>query len=95
MYIDVTKSMFRDTFHRLGRASAWSYDGLGALYDYLIELEEDTGNGVEFDVIALDCEFAEYELEEFKEEHDGPHFEDYVLHTFDVDGVTRVLVHEG
>jgi hypothetical protein len=38
----------------------FSYDGLTALYEYLEEYEESTGEEMEFDMIALCCEYSEY-----------------------------------
>jgi hypothetical protein len=38
----------------------WSYKGADALIDYLEELEIDLGTELEFDRVALRCEFAEY-----------------------------------
>jgi hypothetical protein len=39
----------------------FSYDALRALYDYLEEYEESTGETIEFDPIALCCEWSEYD----------------------------------
>ena len=50
---------FRNEFQAI-RPNNFSYDGLGALFDYLIELEEDTGIELELDVIAICCDFEEY-----------------------------------
>ena len=67
MYKNITQSDFIDAFTRMGRADAWSYDGLCALYDYLEEIIPDT----ELDVIMLDCEYTEYtNMEEFQENYD-------------------------
>jgi hypothetical protein len=38
----------------------FSYDGLVAMFDYLEDFENDTGTTIEFDPIALRCEFSEY-----------------------------------
>jgi hypothetical protein len=35
--------------------------GLRTLYDYFEQLEQDTGEEIEFDPIAICCEFAEYD----------------------------------
>ena len=35
-------------------------NGLLALFDYLEELESDTGEPIEFDPIAIACEYSEY-----------------------------------
>jgi hypothetical protein len=56
----VTQSMFRDEFVRMGRKDQFSYEALGAMYDALIELEEDCGSEMELDVIAICCEYSEY-----------------------------------
>jgi hypothetical protein len=39
----------------------WSYAGAHALADYLEEMEEDTGEEIEFDVVAIRCDYSEYE----------------------------------
>ena len=41
--------------------ASWSYDGAKALADYLEEYEESTGEELEFDPVAIRCEFTEYE----------------------------------
>lgn len=65
----VTRWNFRDAF--LGSdtyKNNFSYDGLTALFNYLEELEEDTGEEMEFDVVSICCTYSEYEnLEEFQE----------------------------
>lgn len=67
MKIDVNFSLFCDRFVMLDRDSQFSYKGKRALYDYLTDLEQDTGEEIELDVIALCCEYTEYEsLEEVK-----------------------------
>ena len=39
----------------------FSYEGLSTLFDYFEELEQDIGEQIEFDPIAICCEFAEYD----------------------------------
>ena len=49
----------------------FSYEGLNSLFDYLEELEEDMGKEMEFDPVAICCEYSEYEnLEEIKKTYD-------------------------
>ena len=43
------------------RPNNFSREGLIALWEYLEEWEESTGEEMEFDVIALCCDFIEYE----------------------------------
>jgi hypothetical protein len=52
---------FRDTFQFI-RPDNFSYDGLEILFNYLTELENDTGEDMELDVIALCCNFTEDSL---------------------------------
>ena len=73
MKIEVTKSMFRDEFQRTGRGEQFSYEGLGALYDYLEGVDPD----MELDVVGLCCDFTEYgDLEEIAEDYDMPEGDD-------------------
>ena len=43
------------------RKDQFSYDALEAIFDYIEEYEESTGEETEFDPIAICCEWAEYE----------------------------------
>jgi hypothetical protein len=63
MKAQVNFSTFQSAFENL-RPNNFSYEGLTALYDYLEEIEESTGEEIELDVIALCCEFEELSLEE-------------------------------
>ena len=63
-------SHLRDEFHRMGRGDQFTYDALGRLYDYLWDLGEDTGEPIEFDVIAICCEWSEYgSIQELAEQY--------------------------
>ena len=41
--------------------AAWTWNGAKALAEYLEELEEETGEEMELDVVAIRCDFSEYE----------------------------------
>jgi hypothetical protein len=56
----INVSDFRDAFRACGRHEQFSYEGLGALFDYLEEIDPD----YELDVIALCCEFSEDTIEQ-------------------------------
>jgi hypothetical protein len=56
----VTETMFIDEFAAI-RPNQFSYAGLRALFAYLAEMEEGMGEEMELDVIALCCEFSEYQ----------------------------------
>ena len=60
MHINVTSAMFADAFRRMGREDQFSREALEALFNYLEEYEQDTGEDIELDVIGLCCDFTEY-----------------------------------
>ena len=65
---NVSKCGFMDAFKI--RKNNFSYEGLNALYNYLIDYEEDTGEETELDVIGLCCDYTEYEnLKEFQTDY--------------------------
>lgn len=43
------------------RKDQFSYQGKKAIFEYLEEYEESTGEQIEFDPIAICCEWTEYE----------------------------------
>lgn len=51
---------FSEAFKAI-RPDNFTYDGLYCLFDWIEELEEGTGKEIELDVIALCCDFTEYE----------------------------------
>ena len=52
------------------RENQFSYDGKKALYDYLEEYEESTNTKVELDIIALCCEYTEFDsVEDYLESY--------------------------
>lgn len=62
---------FTDAFLKMGRENSFSYEGKRALFDYLEQYEQDTGEEIELDIIALCCEYTEYEnLEEYNSRYD-------------------------
>ena len=61
---------FIEQFERHGRGDQFSYQGKKALFDYLNELSEDIGEPIELDVVALCCEFTQYNnLEDFNKDY--------------------------
>ena len=55
---------FREAFKSMNRDANFSYEGLGALFDWFEELSEEMGTPVELDVIAICCDYAESTAEE-------------------------------
>ena len=56
----VTSYDFVNAFDNCGRSEQFSRAGRFALFEYLEELENDTGKEMELDVIAICCDFSEY-----------------------------------
>ena len=71
MKTTVSNSDFHDRFRTMGRENQFTYEAKNALFDYLKRYEEDCEQEVELDVIALCCEYDEYEdIEEFWKDYD-------------------------
>ena len=53
------------------RKNQFSEEALSSIYDYLEEMEEETGEPVELDIIAICCEYTEYaSLQEYNDSYD-------------------------
>jgi hypothetical protein len=63
-------SQFCDGFSDT-RKNDFSYEGKKALFEYIEDYEREAGEEVEYDPIALCCEYAEYEdLDEIRSEYE-------------------------
>ena len=66
----INNYQFHRAFERMGRGKQFTYEGLNALFDYLEEYEDGTGETIELDVIALCCEYTEYKnIREYNDEY--------------------------
>jgi hypothetical protein len=71
MYKKINMYAFERAFIDMNRGNNFSYAGKKALFEYLEQYEENTGERIDLDVIALCCEYSEYEnLAEYNKEHD-------------------------
>ena len=71
----VSEWRFIDAFMNI-RPDNFTRSGLQALYDYFIQFEDDLGEQIELDVIAICCDFTQYkDLKEINEAY-GHDFED-------------------
>ena len=61
----INESEFRDAFRAIHRANQFSYEGLGALFDYIEAADPDS----ELDVVALCCDYSEETVEEVAENY--------------------------
>jgi CO dehydrogenase/acetyl-CoA synthase alpha subunit len=67
----ISFNTFAERFKAL-RPDNFSYEGLKALYNYLIDYEEETGQEIEFDVIGLCCDYVEYkDIKEFQQDYNN------------------------
>lgn len=60
MKTTVTSCQFVEAFRACGRESQFSRAALFALFEYLEEYENSTGEEIELDPIGICCEWAEY-----------------------------------
>jgi len=75
-------SQFCDSFSE-SRKNQFTYEGKRALFEYLEQYSDDTGEDVELDIIALCCEYTEYEnMEELQKNYTSiKNMEDLEDHT--------------
>lgn len=59
MKTTVSRYDFERAFADYNRQDQFTYEGLGLLFDYLEQYEEETGQEIELDVVALCCEYSE------------------------------------
>ena len=71
MKLYVTESMFINSFMSSDTyKNNFSVEGLRALFEYLEEYEENTGDTINFDMIAICCEYTEYDsLKQYNDEY--------------------------
>lgn len=60
----ITRYGFAHLFEEYNRKENFSYNGRLALFDYLEELEDHSGEQIECDIIGFCCDFSEYETVE-------------------------------
>ena len=55
----LSKSSFIDAFKQSSRKDQFSYEALEAIFDYLEEYSDSTGEPVELDIVGICCDWAE------------------------------------
>ena len=80
---EVNEWDFKNYFKSSQYKNNYSMEGLYTLYNYLNDLSEDIGEDIELDIIAIACDFNEYEsLEEALEQYqDINSYEELEQHT--------------
>jgi hypothetical protein len=64
MKTTVSKYDFERAFVDADRKENFSYEALGLLFDYFEDYEEQAGEEIELDVIAICCEYSEDTIED-------------------------------
>ena len=81
----LTQSQFTDALKN-DKYTSWSYGATVALYEYLSDFEED----IELDIVAIRCEYSEYDTcEEYASE-----FFEFEGMTYDADGGEELTCEE-
>lgn len=77
---------FVEAFRAYNRYDSFGYDGLRVIFDYLEQYEQDTGEEIELDVIAICCDYNMMTVEDIVKEYridvsdvDADDLEEYVL----------------
>ena len=66
----VNNSDFHYAFNRMDRGNQFSYEALNLIYEYLEQFEEQTGEQIELDVIAICCDYSEMTPSEVLDTYD-------------------------
>jgi hypothetical protein len=61
MKMTIDLNGFKNAFANLGRIDNFSHSGLQALFNHLEDIEQVGGGEIELDVIAICCEFTEFD----------------------------------
>lgn len=82
----ITFGQFVDAFYAHNRYDSFGYDGLRVIFDYLEDYEDQTGEEIELDVIAICCDYNMMSIEDIIKEYridvsdvDADDLEEYVL----------------
>jgi hypothetical protein len=65
----LNRYQFEQAFQTMGRYDNFGYQGLSVLFDYLSDYEEQTGEELELDVIALCCDYSHDTWKEIAENY--------------------------
>ena len=69
---------FQNAFANSSRKDQFTNEWLESIFNYLSEYEEQTWTELELDIVAICCDFTEYEnLEAFQKEHDPEDYPDF------------------
>ena len=95
----VTVYRFRDAFMQSDTyKNNFSYKGLHALFEYFEQLEDDIGEEIELDVVAICCDYTEYDnLNDFNAEYKYQYTMDELLEdteVIEIPDTERLIIRE-
>ena len=70
MHTNVNEFAFMEAFKDMNRMDNFSSEGLRALFAFFEQIEDDTSEPMELDVIAICCDFSEEPLADVLENYD-------------------------
>ena len=95
MKTNINFSQFCDAFGE-ERKNQFTYEGKKALFEYIEQYEEKTGTESELDIIALCCEYTEYEdLKELQNNYNGIESMDNLrdnTQVIEIEGTDRFII---
>ena len=82
-----------DWIDRLARGenASYTYEAAEALFDYYFDLSEAINENINFDRIAIRCEWSEYTEDELREQYNIGHDEDVEITMVDRDLAHHVI----
>ena len=87
------KYSFVDAFKQSSRKDQFSHEALEAIFDYLEEYSESTGEPVEFDIVGICCDWAEAHWSEIASDY-GILFDDEMTEDDKQEAVSDFLCEE-
>lgn len=69
MFQTINFSSFVEAFRQHERQDQFSYGALRALFDYFEDMEEQGGQPLELDVIAICCEYSESSFDDIRRDY--------------------------
>lgn len=70
MYTRISKYDFMEAFRNMDMYDQFGYEALSALFDYIEDVEQDTGVEIDLDVVAICCDYTVSTLKEVRDEYD-------------------------
>ena len=70
MYTRISKYDFMEAFRNMDRYDQFGHEALSALFDYIEDVEQDTGVEIDLDVIAICCDYTVSTLKEVRDAYD-------------------------